>query len=238
MAEGWDQSAEAWMASVGDQGDYSRRYVLDAPMLERVAMAAPRRALDVGCGEGRFSRILRARGIEAVGIDPTAALLERARALDPGGDYRAGRAEALDFEDGAFDLVVSYLTLIDIPDVDAAIREMARVLRPGGRLLIANLNGFNTASIDGLGWITTAAGKPAFAFDRYLEARTDWISWNGITIQNHHRPLSTYMSLLLGAGLRLTHFAEPPPLGGDPATAERYRRAPWHMMMEWEKPTP
>jgi SAM-dependent methyltransferase len=223
------------VASVGDQGDYSRRYVLDAPMLERALAPSPRRALDVGCGEGRFCRMLRERGVQAVGIDPTPALLERAQALDPGGDYRDGRAEALDFEDGAFDLVVSYLSLIDIPDVAAAIPEMARVLAPGGRLLIANLTSFNTAGTGGLGWITTITGKRGYAIDRYLEERPEWVRWNGIRIQNWHRPLATYMSLLLQAGLELRHFAEPSPIGGDPAAAARYRRAPWLMMMEWEK---
>jgi hypothetical protein len=44
------------------------------------------------------------------------------------------------------------------------------------------------------------------------------------------------MALLLGQGLVLTHFAEPSPYGGDPASVERYRRAPWFLIMEWRKP--
>jgi hypothetical protein len=44
------------------------------------------------------------------------------------------------------------------------------------------------------------------------------------------------MSAFLGAGLRLNHFDEPPPVGGDPAKAERYRSVPWYVVMEWEKP--
>lgn len=236
MTDGWTDSADAWMASMADQGDFSRRWVLDAPMMEQALAGAPARALDVGCGEGRFCRMLQSRGVETVGIDPTPALLARARDLDAGGDYRDGRAEALDFEAGAFDLVVSYLTLIDIPDIRAAIPEMVRVLRPGGRLLIANLTSFNTAGLGGLGWIRTTNGKPAYAFDRYLEARVEWITWAGIKVRNHHRPLATYMSLLLEAGLILKQFDEPSPHGGDPAIVEKYRRAPWLMMMTWQKP--
>lgn len=234
--DGWKDSADAWLASLGDQGDFSRRFVLDAPMMQQALVGSPRRALDVGCGEGRFCRMLQAQGVGTVGIDPTPALLARAKALDPDGDYRDGRAEALDFEDGSFDLVVSYLTLIDIPDIRAAIPEMVRVLKPGGRLLIANLTSFNTAGLGGLGWIRTAGGKPAYALDRYLEERVEWITWAGIRIRNHHRPLETYMTLLLNQGLILKHFAEPPPLGGDPAVADKYRRAPWLMMMAWERP--
>ena len=92
----------------------SRRWVLDAPMLVRALAPRPSRALDVGCGEGRFCRMLQNHGVDTVGIDPTPALLARAKALDPAGDYREGRGETLEFEDACFDLVVSYLTLIGL----------------------------------------------------------------------------------------------------------------------------
>lgn len=221
---------------MGDHGDFGRRYVLDPVMLPRALACAPRRALDVGCGEGRFCRMLRQRGIETVGLDPTPALLARARARDPGGTYVEGVAEQLPFDDGAFDLVVSYLTLIDIPDVVTAIHQMARVLAPGGTLLIANLNGFNTACAD-RDWVHDADGhRLHFPVDQYLEERAMWIEWRGIRIVNHHRPLRTYMKALLGAGLVLTHFDEPEPTAdASPSRAASYRRVPWFMVMEWRK---
>jgi SAM-dependent methyltransferase len=147
MTDGWDNSAQAWITSLGSEGDWSRRHVLDAPMRARVSGRGFDRALDLGCGEGRFCRLLQGLGIATVGIDPTTALIEHARRLDPAGDYRLGRAEALDIPDASVDLVVGYLSLIDIPDLPAAICEVKRVLRPGGSFLIANLQGFNTASI-------------------------------------------------------------------------------------------
>lgn len=234
MTDGWDDSAAAWVASMGSQGDWSREFVLDAPMLERVRAAQPTTALDVGCGEGRFCRMLRAEGIAAIGIDPTAALLDTARRLDPEGDYRPGRAEALDFPDASFDLVVSYLTLIDIPDAESAIGEMTRVLKPGGRLLIANLNSFVSAGMN-LGWSDLADGRRAYALDGYLDERAEWVAWRGIRIRNWHRPLSRYLSLCLANGLSLTHFAEPAAQGGDPGMAARHRRAPWFVLMEWRR---
>ncbi len=220
---------------MGDHGDFGRQFVLDAPMLARVRDRGFRKALDVGCGEGRFCRMLRNRGIAAIGIDPTEALIDHARQQDPRGDYRIGRAEGLDFPDRHFDLVVSYLTLVDIPDIARAIREMARVLRPGGTLLIANLNSFNTAGMPG-GWNRAPDGAQVFAIDHYLQERAIWVGWRGIRIQNWHRPLSTYMGLLLAQGLVLKHFDEPEPHGGDPATADRYRRVPYFLLMEWQKP--
>lgn len=238
MSDGWEQSAQAWIASQGDEGDFGRRWVMDRPMLERVRRRPYHRALDVGCGEGRFCRMLGAEGITAVGIDPTEGLIAHARTLDPDGDYRVEAAEALGFEDGSFDLVVSYLSLIDIPNAAAAIAEMARVLAPGGTRLIANLTSYNSAGdVNDLGWATVADGRTAYAMDHYLEERSAWIAWKGIRIQNWHRPLSTYMTLLLDQGLRLTHFAEPrADTGGDPVRAAHYDRAPWFVLMEWGKP--
>jgi SAM-dependent methyltransferase len=143
MDNGWNESASAWIADMGSDGDFGRRFVLDPPMIDRVKSRGFRRALDVGCGEGRFCRMLATLGIRAAGIDPTEALIRHARELDPAGDYRIGRAEALDCPDRSFDLVISYLTLIDIPDIRIAIAEMVRVLEPEGTLLIANLTSFN-----------------------------------------------------------------------------------------------
>ncbi len=207
-SDGWAASAAAWVEEQGEAGDYGRRFVLDAPMLARVRGGRFATALDVGCGEGRFCRIMQAEGVETVGIDPTEALLERARALDPGGEYRLATAATLDVPAGSFDLVVSYLTLIDIPDLGAAIPKMVGALRPGGTLLIANLTSFNTAGMPG-GW-----SEGRFCIDRYLEERASWVSWRGIRVQNWHRPLSAYMEPLLRSGMLLRHFAEPAPAGG------------------------
>ena len=237
MDNGWQDSANAWVADMGESGDFGRRYVLDPVMLPRALARSPRNALDVGCGEGRFCRMLKSRDVAAVGVDPTPALIAVARKRDPRGTYVKATAERLPFRDGTFDLVVSYLSLIDIPDVEAAIPEMARVLRPGGTLLIANLNSFNTACAD-VGWIKDAAGRRVYyPIDHYLQERAMWIEYRGIRVVNHHRPLSTYLRALLGAGLVLTHFDEPAASADAPASrAGAYARAPWFLVMEWLKP--
>ncbi len=229
MSDGWDISAAAWIAEQGEAGDFARRCVLDRPMLAQIRGHGFATALDVGCGEGRFCRMLAAEGLRPTGIDPTASLIARARTLDPAGDYRIGRAEALEVADASFDLVVSYLSLIDIPDITAAIPEMARALRPGGRLLVANLTSYNTAGPLG-GW---QDGR--WPIDHYMEERADWVEWRGIRILNWHRPLETYMQLFLAAGLTLRHFAEPMPHSGDPAQIARHRRVPFFVLMVWEK---
>lgn len=234
VSQGWAASAPAWIVEQGEEGDYGRRFVLDAPMRTRVEGRGFRNALDVGCGEGRFCRIMQRAGIRTTGIDPTEALLARARELDPNGDYRLGRAETMDAE-ASYDLVVSYLSLIDMPDLAAAIAKMVAALRPGGTLLIANLTSFNTAGQPD-GWTWDGEGGARFAIDHYMDERSIWLSWRGIRIQNWHRPLSTYMTLLLDHGLLLRLFVEPEPKGGAPEAIARHRRVPYFHIMEWQKP--
>jgi len=237
MDNGWQASANAWIADMGEQGDFGRRYVLDPVMLPRALARSPRKALDVGCGEGRFCRMLKQHSIDVTGVDPTPGLIRAAHARDAEGAYFEATAERLPFDDNAFDLVVSYLSLIDIPDIAAAIPEMARVLAPGGALLIANLNSFNTACIDA-GWTKDTDGRRLYyPIDNYLEERSMWIEYRGIRIRNHHRPMSAYMRALLDAGLRLSYFDEPLlSLDAMPKKAASYRRVPWFLVMEWVKP--
>jgi len=235
MDNGWEQSAAAWIAEQGERGDWARQNIIDPLMLERVATAPVTRALDVGCGEGRFCRMLRARGIACDGIDPTAAFIEAARQRDPEGRYTLAQGEALPFPDGSFDLVISYLTLIDIDDFRTAIREMVRMLEPGGRLLLANLTSFITANSGG--WIKDSEGRPLhFPIDRYLDETPQWVEWANIRVRNWHRPLSAYMREFIGHGLTLTFFDEPPARSGDPERQALQRRAPWFVVMEWTRP--
>ena len=239
MDNGWESSAQAWIDSMGERGergDWGRQHVLDPVMLSRVANGRFSNALDVGCGEGRFCRMLNTRGVRSTGIDPLRQFVELARQRDPGGDYRLGRAEALEFDDASFDLVVSYLTLVDIPDFRAAIAEMARVLQPGGSLLMANLTGYISACAD-RGWVKDDTGKDLhFPVDNYLVEFPLWLEWSGIRIVNWHRPLDAYMKAFLEAGLILKFFSEPAPVSGEADHQERARRVPWFVVMEWQKP--
>jgi SAM-dependent methyltransferase len=168
-----------------------------------------------------------------IGIDPVEAFIRAAHRRDPAGEYRLGRAEELPFADASFDLVVSYLSLVDIEDLAAAVSEMVRVLAPSGRLLIANLASHNTAGR----WIEDGQGRTSgYLIDDYLKQHPVRQRWAGIDIVNWHRPLSFYMRHFLAMGLMLTHFDEPAPEPGVDRTDGRFARAPWFVVMEWQKP--
>ena len=232
---GWDASAAAWIAIQGETGDFGRVHVLDEPMLALVDERAPARVLDVGCGEGRFCRMLAARGITTTGVDPAAALIAQAKALHPDGDYRGAPAETMIVPASGYDMAICYLSLIDMPDLDAAFARIVAAIRPGGHLLIANLTAFNTAAVE-LGWVKPLIGEPSFPIDHYLEERPRRTAWQGVDIINHHRPLKRYMQALLGHGLLLTHFDEPPATGGPAGKRDRYNRVPNFHIMAWRKP--
>ncbi|WP_299207861.1 class I SAM-dependent methyltransferase [uncultured Tateyamaria sp.] len=232
----WDSSARAWIEAQGTHGDFSRRRVLDVPMLDRVHAFAPRALLDLGCGEGRFCRLLADNVETLVGLDPSKALLSRARELG-GAQFVHGRAEALPFERATFDMVVSYLSLLDIEGIEAALDEVRRVLRPGGRFLFANLTGFATASdIKSGGWRVQPDGARKIIVRRYLEPHAVKAEWKGITVTNWHRPLSFYMTHLLERGMTLTHFDEPAVPEPADLKEQAYNNAPYQLIMEWQAP--
>jgi len=104
---------------------------------QRTIAAARGRVLEVGIGSG-INLPLYGRDVSSVcGIEPSAGLLRRAASQPTAtlGEFIRGSAEAIPFEDEAFDSVVTTWTLCTIPDVELALREMRRVLRSDGRLL-------------------------------------------------------------------------------------------------------
>lgn len=99
-------------------------------------------AIDIGCGFGRWTRLLAEHGARAVGVDPTEAMLEAARSVSPPSiEYRGMSATALDFPDESFDLVtcITVLQHLTPEEQEVAIREIARVLRPGGEAVVLDL---------------------------------------------------------------------------------------------------
>jgi SAM-dependent methyltransferase len=94
---------------------------------------APGRALDVGCGPGALMAVLSARlgQDEVAGVDPSESFVAAARARFPWADIRHGTAEALPFDDHAFDAVLAELVVHFMTDAAAGAREMVRVARPG-----------------------------------------------------------------------------------------------------------
>lgn len=106
-----------------------------------------KRLLDVGTGDGHYAIAAAMRGVEVTALDSALPMLKatRQRAKENGLTLELvqGNAEALPFEDGSFDMVLAVTVLCLIPDATHAVREMARVLAPGGRLILGELGRYN-----------------------------------------------------------------------------------------------
>jgi ubiquinone/menaquinone biosynthesis C-methylase UbiE len=101
------------------------------------------RVLDVGCGTGRYCALLAKRGAKVAGIDPSPKMLECARRkIAPGCRFElhSGRVEDAGFPSGRFDVVVSALTVGHLLELEPFVREVSRVLRSGGRLVVSDMH--------------------------------------------------------------------------------------------------
>jgi ubiquinone/menaquinone biosynthesis C-methylase UbiE len=148
-------------------------------------------ALDAACGTGRHAAKLAELGYEVVGVDTTAAMLAIARAKVPAADLRQGRLEALPVEDASIDLVVCALALTHVARLDAVMPEFARVLRPGGQVVLSDMHPFTTMT----GGI---AGFPEDDLTRGIPF-----------VVNRTHQISEYISAFSVAGLTILDCVEP-----------------------------
>jgi SAM-dependent methyltransferase len=111
----------------------------DEPVMHQIIDALPSGdALDAACGTGRYAEYLAGRGHRVVGVDSSPEMLDRARARVPSGEFRLGDLHRLPLADGSVDVVVAALALTHVPALAPVMAEFARVLRPGGHLVISD----------------------------------------------------------------------------------------------------
>lgn len=179
-----------------------------------LAMAGPlsgRRVLDLACGTGDIALLAAEAGAEVTGLDLTPRMVVLANGKATAGGVRArfvvGDMTALPFPDGCADVVTTGYGLRNVPDLDAALREIHRVLAPGGRLLSLDFN-------------RPASGPVRAAYHAYLTAIGSLLGWV------LHRDPDTYR--YIPESLRLYPGAQ--------TVAERLRgvgfgRSEWHRVL-------
>lgn len=122
---------KAWLYSVFNRNPNSNLEVID-----RASLTTTDRFLDVGCGPGAALAHAAATGADVAGIDPSPSMVERAARRVPEADVRVASVEEIPFPDGNFTVVVNVASFHHWADRDAGLREIQRVLAPGGRLHI------------------------------------------------------------------------------------------------------
>lgn len=145
----YDRVADEYVRRIYDE---LRHKPLDRQLLDRFAdrVRSMGLACDMGCGPGQVARYLHQRGAQIFGIDLSPQMVERARSLNPGIAFMSGDMLALDTADGAWAGIAAFYSIIHIAraDVVRALRELRRVLRPGGLLLLAFHIGDDVVHLD------------------------------------------------------------------------------------------
>ena len=134
MRDGWEAEAGKWAAFARTPGHDSSHDGVNLPVLLELLPEPGHRTLDVGCGEGRVTRLLRSLGHRVAGADASPTMVRTAAVHQDAAPAVLADATALPFRDAAFDLVVAYMCLHDMDLMPQAVAEAARVLEPGGRL--------------------------------------------------------------------------------------------------------
>jgi SAM-dependent methyltransferase len=133
VSDDWSARAEAWATHWARLAEPARAAVLDA-----AGVGPGTRLLDVGCGSGELCALAAERGAAVAGIDAAEGMLAIARRRVRDGDLRAGAIETLPWADASFDVVTAINALQFADDFVDALREAARVVRPGGLVAVCN----------------------------------------------------------------------------------------------------
>jgi SAM-dependent methyltransferase len=207
LRDAWERNAAQWVVWARTPGhDSYWRFHRDA-FLELVPEPG-RLTLDIGCGEGRLTRDLQAAGHRTIGIDASPTLVEAARSADPEGEYVVADAASLDFPDGHADLAVAFMSFQDVDDMAGAVCEAARVLEPGGRLVVAVVHPINSGhQLD-----REHPEGPLVMRQDYFDRRRygDTFERDGLTMtfESRHWTLQDYFDALAGAGLLVDALRE------------------------------
>jgi ubiquinone/menaquinone biosynthesis C-methylase UbiE len=211
----WDRYADEYQSTHGGfLGDVGFVWGPEGLTEERAGVlgdVTDRDVLEVGSGAGQCSRWVRARGGRAVGLDLSYRQLQHARRIDaetgvpvPG---VLGTATHLPFRDASFDVVFSAFGALQfVSDIERAVTESARVLRPGGRYAFSITHPTRWMFPDD----PTEAGLTA---SQCYWDRTPYVEIDDTTGEvayvEHHRTLGDWVALLAGAGFRITRLVEP-----------------------------
>jgi len=224
-AAAWEEIADGWAERMRTGTDWVRPVILDGPHLALLGEVEGKWILDAGCGEGRFARMLAERGARVTAIDLSRRMMELAQAEEAkaplGIEYaQMSMTDLSPFADESFDAVIAYLSILDVEDFETALREIARVLRAGGRFMFSTVHPCFYPPDSS--WESRKPGTiPIFdkdklyrKVDNYFPAREIrfrmWPTAPAETV-NYHRPISVYAHACRDAGLLIRDIIEPVP---------------------------
>jgi ubiquinone/menaquinone biosynthesis C-methylase UbiE len=229
----WNEAAESWVRFVREGKNYYSKY-LNGPALEKmIGRVEGKKLLDIGCGEGFFSRFFARAGAKVTSVDISDSLINEAVEEEErrplGVKYFAADAANLGIlESESFDIAFCYMALMDIQDYEGTISEVSRILKTQGKfvVLIEHPCFVRSRVLDGK---IVCDWKKSVREDGSEEYVHYWISdyftrhsynteWkhnrlpSSFVTTGFHRTLSDYVNAMTKCGLVITKFDEPQPL--------------------------
>ena len=210
----WEQQAEAWIAWARDYESDHVFWRFNLPRFLEIVPAPGRLTVDLGCGEGRMCRELQHAGHTVVGVDASPTMAEAARTAEPPMQVLVADAAEVPLDDGVADLVVAFMSLMDVDDLDGVVAEAARLLEPGGRLCFAVVHPSKS--------VEDARGD---YFTQAPYTMTTQGPDRSMTFHSMHHPLSAFARAFERAGLLVETLREPVP--DDAHVADHPQVARW-----------
>ena len=240
----WNANADGWTAMSRAGSDVYRDLVNTPAFFAMLPDVTGRRCLDLGCGEGHNTRLLADRGARVIALDHAETFVGHAAGIAHGGiRYLVGDGAVLPFAAGTFDVVTAFMSLMDVGDPEAALVDVARVLRPGGFVQFSVVHPVNGTPIRS--WVRDADGtRTALAIGDYFTEGPQTETWTfgsapsdlrdrfePFTITYARRTFAGWVNAVTGAGLVIDAVAEPHAVRGGSRRAPRGRRHPHRSLL-------
>jgi ubiquinone/menaquinone biosynthesis C-methylase UbiE len=232
----WNNFADYWIPLVRDGKDLWRKYLNAPAFTKMIGDVQGLRLLDMACGDGYFSRFYAKAGAIVTGIDFSENQIAAAQAEESrtplGIQYQVADASIMNnIESESFDIVISFMALMDIENYEGAIMQASRVLKPGGRFVFISFHpcfGWSRRGYDGeilVRWeyrrLEDGSREPHYLkiFDYFTNHsyKMRWKDDEGHEVAvttMFHRTLTDYMKTLRKNGFVVSQIEEPRPVEG------------------------
>ena len=225
--EEWSRLPREIVEGFGDEGDFTRKYLLNPVIFDLLGDVTGKIILDAGCGQGYLSRLLARKGAIVTGVEPATVLfyyaVQKEYVEQLGITYLRQDLSSLSPMPSTFDYVIANMVFMDIPDYWPALRNCIASLKSNGGLIFSLLHPCFEES--GSEW-----SKKHFVEVRdYFEERVVKQTYGHFV----HRPLSFYLNSVVQAGCVLQKVIEPrlEDAIARQYQAERYRSVPGYIVM-------